>query len=94
MSMNHAIATAILGSSSASLTNTEAIHEAWKCHVSSNTHRRKVLDDARDVLIKNVETVLENLWTTSSSEPPQKRKLCKDMRRMRPRAMPKAWLSE
>ena len=75
--MNHAVATAILGGS---LENADAINEAWRAHVASKTHSPETLTEARDVLLKNVHTVLINLWPTST-QPENKRKLVKDMHR-------------
>jgi hypothetical protein len=79
--MNHAIATAMLGSTS--LADPEAIHEAWRTHVAKNNDERrlKMLDEARDVLLANVGSVLKNLWP-ASDQPSKKRKLLKDMPRM------------
>jgi hypothetical protein len=79
--MNHAIATAMLGSTS--LADPEAIHEAWRTHVAKNNDERrlKMLDEARDVLLENVGSVLKNLWP-ATDQPSKKRKLLKDMPRM------------
>jgi hypothetical protein len=73
--MDHAVATAILGGS---LENADAIHGAWRAHVASKTHNLETLTEARDVLLKNVNNVLVNLWPTSM-QPESKRKLVKDM---------------
>ena len=54
--MNHAVATALLGSKS--LTD-DAIHEAWRLQVARNPDRLEMLNTAKDGLVKNVRTVLK-----------------------------------
>ncbi len=82
VSMNHAVATALLGSRS--LTDVDAIHEAWKLQVARNPDKTEMLGAAKDVLVENVDTVLKNLWP-SLDQPTDKRKPIKDM----PVTMPK-----
>ncbi len=79
--MNHAVATALLGSKS--LTD-DAVHEAWRLQVARNPDRLEMLNTAKDGLVKNVRTVLKNLWP-ASDQPTNKRKRAKDM----PITMPK-----
>jgi hypothetical protein len=74
--MNHAVATALLGSKS--LTDVDAIHEAWRLQVARNPDRLEMLNTAKDVLVKNVDTVLKNLWP-ASDQPTNKRKRTRDM---------------